>query len=150
MHSCNALGSRDGQRFDEFCERRIRIPPDSDAGGDALPPPLDVRAPKLARTLPAGRVEETLARISADVLGAKTIGRDDNFFDLGGHSLLTVQVHRRIRRELGARHPTVRALAGFLEGSAPDAKVEVARAKERGTLRGAALRRGRVLGGEGN
>ena len=113
---------------------------------------------KVRRTLPAGRVEETLARIWADVLGTQAIGRDDNFFDLGGHSLLTVQVHGRIRRELGVeiritdlfRHPTVSALAGFLEGSAPDAKVEVARAKERGALRGAALRRRRSVEGAEN
>jgi hypothetical protein len=43
----------------------------------------------------------------------------DNFFDMGGHSLLAVQVHGRLRRELGLsvsitdlfRFPTVRSLA---------------------------------------
>ena len=33
--------------------------------------------------------------------GVEQVGRDDNFFDLGGHSLLVVQVHRRLRAALG-------------------------------------------------
>ena len=32
----------------------------------------------------------------------ETIGRDENFFDLGGHSLVAIQMLSRIRRELGA------------------------------------------------
>jgi len=53
----------------------------------------------------------------------------DNFFDLGGHSLLMVQVHSRLCAALGRdlpmvemfQHPTVSALAAHLSLEGPDA-----------------------------
>ncbi len=50
---------------------------------------------------PAGELEIGLARIWADVLQLDRIGRHDNFFDLGGHSLRAAQVVARIREQLG-------------------------------------------------
>ena len=35
-------------------------------------------------------------------MGGAALGPDDNFFDLGGHSLLLTQVHARLRERLGA------------------------------------------------
>jgi amino acid adenylation domain-containing protein/FkbM family methyltransferase len=46
---------------------------------------------------PRGAVEELLASIWQEVLGAERVGRDANFFDTGGHSLLATQVVSRIR-----------------------------------------------------
>ena len=48
---------------------------------------------------PVGQVEETLARIWADVLQVPRVGRRDHFFQLGGHSLLAVKVASQMRRE---------------------------------------------------
>ena len=59
------------------------------------------------------------------------VGRDDNFFDIGGHSLLAVKVFRRLTDATGAplaltdifRFPTVRTFAahlGTLQGGRPD------------------------------
>src|SRR5262249_18613295 len=52
-------------------------------------------APNSARPLtddsyvaPRNPIEETVARIWAEVLGVERVGVHDNFFDLGGHSLL--------------------------------------------------------------
>jgi amino acid adenylation domain-containing protein len=45
---------------------------------------------------PRTPTEEILAGIWAEVLGVERVGIHDNFFDLGGHSLLLVQVHRRL------------------------------------------------------
>lgn len=108
--------------------------------------------------------EDTVAAIWAEVLGRGDFGRRDNFFDLGGHSLLLVEVAARLGRAFGRRipmvelfrHTTVHALAAHLDAAssavaalasaeapapalagvvaAPDA-VETARA--RGTLRSA-------------
>ncbi len=56
---------------------------------------------------PQGDIEETLARIWEQLLERERVGRHDNFFDLGGHSLLTVslieQAFRRSRLARGCR-----------------------------------------------
>ena len=72
-----------------------------------------------ASARPESGVEATIAGIWQDVLHIPVVGLDDNFFDLGGHSLLTVQVLARVREHTGQnipitdmfRFPTVRLLA---------------------------------------
>ncbi|MBZ5491934.1 MAG: amino acid adenylation domain-containing protein [Acidobacteriia bacterium] len=49
--------------------------------------------------------EEVLCGIFEEVLGQSPMGRDDNFFDLGGHSLLVTQVMSRVRGALGLEIP---------------------------------------------
>jgi acyl carrier protein len=69
-----------------------------------------------------------LAAIWAEVLKLERIGIHDNFFDLGGHSLMATQVVSRIRAsfqvELPLRSlfeiPTVAALAGAIERAKHD------------------------------
>jgi aryl carrier-like protein len=59
------------------------------------------------------------------VLGIAAAGRDDNFFDLGGHSLALAAVHERLQGELGLRiplvnlfeNPTLRTLAASIAAS---------------------------------
>ena len=46
---------------------------------------------------PAGAVEEILAGIYAQVLGLERVGVDDSFFELGGDSILSMQVVARAR-----------------------------------------------------
>lgn len=46
---------------------------------------------------PQGRVEEVLAVIWEDLLHVGRVGRNDNFFALGGHSLLIVKMIERLR-----------------------------------------------------
>ncbi|MFF4674104.1 amino acid adenylation domain-containing protein, partial [Streptomyces sp. NPDC001279] len=70
---------------------------------------------------PRTPVEETLAAIWADVLGVDQVGVHDNFFDLGGDSILSIQLVARARRAglgLSSRdvfaRQTVAALAGLV------------------------------------
>ncbi|MFE8936379.1 condensation domain-containing protein [Streptomyces sp. NPDC007872] len=75
---------------------------------------------------PGGREEELLA-LFRGVLGGRTLGRDDNFFKSGGHSLLAVRLLNRIRAEFGRdltlrdvfRNPTAASLARRLAEAPP-------------------------------
>jgi len=54
---------------------------------------------------PRSPVEEALVEIWAQVLGRATVSIDDNFFALGGHSLLVTQVISRVRERLQVELP---------------------------------------------
>jgi acyl carrier protein len=56
-------------------------------------------------TAPRTPLEECLAEIVAGLLGLEQVGRDDNFFLLGGHSLLGTQVIARVADTFGVDLP---------------------------------------------
>jgi len=72
---------------------------------------------------PKTDAEKALAGIWAESLMTTRVGIDDNFFDLGGHSLLVLRVRSSVRRQLGHdiplvdffAYPTVRSLAERME-----------------------------------
>jgi hypothetical protein len=71
-------------------------------------------------------LEQTIGEVWAELLGCDRVGADDNFFDLGGNSLLAVQARARLRARAVAgvslvdlfRYPTVRTLAAAVGGGA--------------------------------
>ena len=89
----------------------------------ALPTP-DLSRPNISSNLVAPRtsVEQVIATVWAEVLETESIGVHDNFFDLGGDSLLATKAIARIRQvfqaDLSVRHlfekPTVAELADLL------------------------------------
>ncbi|MFJ9817510.1 amino acid adenylation domain-containing protein [Streptomyces sp. NPDC101151] len=105
---------------------------------------------------PGSRTEQALVDIWSRMLGRDRIGVDENFFDAGGNSLLAVRMHRELSALLAGparsdriplvavfRHPTIRALARFLE-AAPAAGAETTEAAVQvGTERAAARRAAR-------
>jgi len=89
----------------------------------ALPAPDAARVEgRSAFVAPRTPFERRIAEIWREVLALETVGVDDNFFDLGGHSLLMAQVHSRLRevveRDLPLvkllEHPTISALSRYL------------------------------------
>ena len=79
---------------------KLPLTPNGKVDRRALPQPELTRAQAgLAQTRPRTPTELTLGRIWTEVLPISEIGIHDNFFDLGGHSLLVAQVVSRIRRE---------------------------------------------------
>jgi len=91
----------------------------------ALPAPSLEAPVNSAYEAPQGEVEEVLAGIWQTLLHTERVGRNDNFFQLGGHSLLIVQMMERLRRiglsaeiRLVFEKPTLAELAGVLTGEA--------------------------------
>ena len=88
----------------------------------ATPRQLDLEGPWIP---PSNDMEQKIAKVWEESLGVNKVGRDSNFFDLGGHSLLVVQVASRLERAFARelpvmemfRHPTVRLLAKYLSGN---------------------------------
>jgi amino acid adenylation domain-containing protein len=72
---------------------------------------------------PRTETEKIMAEIWQGVLKLQRIGIDDNFFDIGGHSLLAVQITTRIEKKLGKKlqiatlftYPTVAQLSAFID-----------------------------------
>ena len=102
---------------------------------------------------PRNDVERAIAAAWQEVLGVEEVGLDDNFFDLGGHSLLLARVRSRLagkfRREVSVvvlfRYPTVRSLAEYLSDAAPEEAALPVRSEEEVEGRRAAQRRRRDL-----
>ena len=96
---------------------RKALPSPRQTAGDAerqyVPPQLDS--------------ERALAEVWQEVLGTERVGLDENFFELGGTSLLLVQlrtkIHQRLGREVALvdlfRYPTVGALDAHLRSIGP-------------------------------
>lgn len=101
------------------------------------------------RALPRDERERAVAAIWEAVLGLRGIGLHDNFFDLGGHSLLLPKILTELRsvaaRDLSMvdlfRYPTVHALAAAMGEGSPDAAVQQAPNQQMKTTRQAAVRR---------
>ncbi|MER5734014.1 condensation domain-containing protein, partial [Streptomyces sp. NPDC002138] len=109
---------------------RLPLTPSGKVNRRALPAP-EVQTEQLGTeyTAPRDETERILADVWADVLGVERVGVHDNFFDLGGDSILTIQVVSRARQALGAslsprllfEAPTVAQLAAAVapEDAAP-------------------------------
>ena len=90
----------------------------------ALPAPPDER-PRLAVDFvaPASEWERRLSQVWAAALHLPRAGLRDNFFDLGGSSILAAEVHEELRRRFACdlpitalfEHPTIEALARLLD-----------------------------------
>jgi amino acid adenylation domain-containing protein len=92
---------------------RRRLPSVKDAGRELKPEDIDARTP----------LEEMLIGIFEEVLKLDRVGRHDNFFEIGGHSLVATQVISRVRAAFGVeigvrsifRDATITGLARRIE-----------------------------------
>ena len=128
----------------------LPLTPNGKIDRKALPVPERALArPADTYVAPRNTIEETLSAIWADVLALDRPGIHDNFFDLGGSSILAFRVVAQVRRRADLevpivdlfRFPTIAALAERLSESAePEAEV-VDDAKQRAKDRRAATER---------
>ncbi|MBN3360519.1 non-ribosomal peptide synthetase, partial [Clostridium botulinum] len=105
----------------------------------ALPKPnLDISLNEYEA--PRNELEETLVKIWSEVLNVKKIGINDNFFDLGGHSLkatvLMSKIHKELNKEIPLKElfksPTIKEFGKYIEDveENPYSKIEKIEEKE--------------------
>ncbi|HKI72397.1 MAG TPA: amino acid adenylation domain-containing protein, partial [Verrucomicrobiae bacterium] len=102
---------------------QLPLTPNGKVDRRALPKPENHRLKSdTTFVAPGAGLEQDIAAVWEEVLFIKNPGVNDNFFDLGGHSLQVVQVQNKLRERLGAdlpviklfEYPTIRSLAGCL------------------------------------
>lgn len=77
---------------------------------------------------PRNDIEEMLVGIWQELLGISQVGVRDDFFDLGGHSLIAVRLFTKVKRQYSVdfpisvlfEAPTVEAVAELIAGALPD------------------------------
>jgi len=103
-----------------------------------------------AYVAPTNEIEQTIAGIWQDLFSVEQVGVHDNFFDLGGHSLLLVQMQSKLQADFGHditvvqlfEHPTIHDLAEYLSQPQTE-KPTFVHIEERGQKYRAALKRQR-------
>ncbi|MFC7440505.1 amino acid adenylation domain-containing protein [Laceyella putida] len=103
----------------------LPLTPNGKVDRKALPAPR-VERPETAQddVAPRSGLEQTIARIWAEVLHVERVGVKENFFELGGTSLLAAKAHRLLTEQTGRnltlidlfQYPTIEALARHLAG----------------------------------
>lgn len=88
---------------------------------------------------PQGALEQSIATIWQELLHLDNLGTDDNFFDLGGNSLLIAKLHLRLMKFAGEdipmielfRHPTIESLANYLRNAPKQPRAPLAKNRNR-------------------
>ncbi len=105
-----------------FLEKLPRLP-NGKLDRSSLPRPEMVKREEEAFTAPGSGTQQIVAQVLQEVLQVDRVGTDENFFDLGAHSLQMVRVHavlnQRIEKPIPLvslfQYPNVRTLSGFIE-----------------------------------
>ncbi|PEL52431.1 non-ribosomal peptide synthetase [Bacillus wiedmannii] len=110
---------------------------------------LGVRLQNSEFVPPQSALERTILRIWAEVLNVEQIGIQDNFFDLGGHSLAVMQVQSKLRESLQReipivelfRYSSVQSLSEYLNDKGEDLNISTEKINYLAEKRKAALLR---------
>ncbi|RKH54683.1 MupA/Atu3671 family FMN-dependent luciferase-like monooxygenase, partial [Corallococcus llansteffanensis] len=158
----NALREAVGRRLPEYMVPSVVVElqvlpltPNGKVDRKALPAPTATRATRAAYVAPEGQLEEQIAEVWRKVLRVEQVGVHDNFFDLGGHSLLMVQAHAQLKAVLGQdlpllkllEHPTISALARLARQEPAAAQASVDAAQDRAKRQLESLKRQRQRSG---
>ena len=117
---------------------KLPLTPNGKIDRKALPAPDGKLSTGVAYVAPRSETEQALAEIWQELLGAAQVGAQDNFFDLGGHSLramtLVSRIHQQFEVEVSLRdvfgHPTLEGLAAVIAAQAKSAYAAIQPAKE--------------------
>jgi amino acid adenylation domain-containing protein len=127
--------------------------PNGKTDRNALPAPQTAR-PSLAQEYvePRTAAERKIHEAWQEVLQVDRIGVHDNFFDLGGHSLLLVTVQNKLAKAFNReilsvdlyRYPTISSLAERLDGRAAEPR-SLEHARQRAIMQKESLQRRRAI-----
>ena len=103
----------------------LPLTPNGKLDRKALPQPEGEAYAQRGYEEPQGEIEEQLAAIWAELLELERVGRQDHFFEMGGHSLLAMRLIARMRQVMGVElavttlfaRPQLSAVGGSGEGS---------------------------------
>ena len=117
---------------------KLPLTPNGKIDRRALPAPDGKLSTGVAYVAPRSETEQALAEIWQELLGAAQVGAQDNFFDLGGHSLramtLVSRIHQQFEVEVSLRdvfgHPTLEGLAAVIGAQEKSAYAAIPQAKE--------------------
>ncbi|HEX7333864.1 MAG TPA: amino acid adenylation domain-containing protein [Pyrinomonadaceae bacterium] len=107
-----------------------------------LPAPTNQRPSLTSEYVkPQTETEQTITAVWQELLHLSEVGTIDNFFDLGGNSLLLIQLHARLQEIFGEqltvidlfKHPTIGSLAARLSHEEPQPEHEAAHFETRMT-----------------
>ncbi len=104
--------------------KAMPLTPNGKVDRKALPNPDELAAQQetVEYVAPENETEAKIAEVWQKTLGKDKVGIDDNFFDIGGHSLLVVRMHRELKVHFEQtialtdlyRFPTIRGFTDFL------------------------------------
>ena len=142
-----------------FVARRVPAPGNGKPDRKRLPAPGSARPDlQVVYEPPSSDLERSITGLWQDVLKLDRVGANDNFFDVGGHSLLAVRLFGKLRDTLGRdlalvdlfSYPTVRTRSQFLAAGVAPATADPidmhAAESGRDRLRAQRARRGDVAG----
>lgn len=112
----------------------LPLTPNNKVNYRALPVPVNAGSKSGRSPVPLNSLEHEIAAIWRDILPIKDFGRDENFFDLGGNSLLLAAAHHSLEKLMGRelplidlfRYPSVALLAEHLATKDDTQKSETA------------------------
>ena len=119
----------------------LPLTPNGKVNRRALPVPKNQRLLAIYEP-PQSEIEKTIATVWQTVLNLEKVGIHDNFFDVGGHSLLMLQVNHQLRtvfnREISVvtlfQNPTIYSLAQYLSQQPQPAFEEMRRTEGRDSV----------------
>jgi amino acid adenylation domain-containing protein len=124
--------------------KELPLTPNGKVDRMALPEP-EARRPELEASYvaPETEAERAIAAVWQEVLGLPNVGLNDNFFDLGGHSLQMIQVHAKLREVFGReismvemfQYPTISEAARYLSAGSGDGEPSFQESHDRAEFR---------------
>ncbi|MBY0481511.1 MAG: amino acid adenylation domain-containing protein [Chitinophagaceae bacterium] len=110
----------------------VPLMPNGKVNRKALPEPI-IKASSQELVLPVSELEEELIKIWKRNIGMDRISTNDNFFDLGGNSLIATKIMLQVEQYTGKRIPnatlfqyqTIKELSKFIQENITDSKFKV-------------------------